>query len=170
MNQLHRMMCTEICKYFNCGYNEIFSRRRQKNLVNAKKVIYWILRREGLTYNQIARLVNKDHETVIVGIRSLPDEYKKYALSMFSKYKKYGLRESKELEQQTFNDRMNKITELLNKGLTEQEVADRLGESLTSVSTDISLHIGKKKIPDYSYGSAGFKIIHFFSQKNKKNY
>lgn len=170
MNQLHRMMCTEICKYFNCGYTEIFSRRRQKNLVNAKKVIYWILRREGLTYNQIARLVNKDHETVIVGIRSLPDEYKKYALSMFSKYKKYGLRESKELEQQTFNDRMNKITELLNKGLSEREIADKIGESVTNITTDISLYIEKKKVPDYRPKSDGFKIMHIFSQKNKKNY
>lgn len=170
MNTLHKRMISEICKYFGVQFQEIFTRRRYKKLVYAKKVIYWILRREGLTYNQIARLVQKDHETIIVGVRSLPETYKEYALSLFKKYKKYGLREKKYKEEDIFIERMNNIAEYLNKGYTEEQIAKILGYSCQDVLDDISLYIEKKKVPDYSFNSKGFKIMHFFSQKNKKNY
>ena len=170
MNTLHRKMVEEICQHFGCNFNEVFSRRRQRNLVYAKKVIYWILRKEGLTYNQIARLVQKDHETVLVGIRTLPDEYKGYAQKIMNKYKKWGLREQKIQDEEVFTAKMVRIADYLNKGLSEQQIADEIGESYSKVVGDISLYIDKKKVPDYNPKSDGFKIIHIFSQKNKNNY
>lgn len=167
MNTLHRKMVDEICKHFGCTFNDIFSRRRQKNVVYAKKVIYWILRREGLTYNQIARLVNKDHETVLVGIRTLPTDYKTYALSIFSKYKKWGLKISKEYEEKTFFELMGNVVDLMNKGFTVKQIAKELNYSVEYIIDKISLHTDQKKVPDYQQGS--YKI-EYFLQKNKKTY
>lgn len=170
MNSLHRKMVEEICQHFSCNFNEVFSRRRQKNLVYAKKVIYWILRKERLTFNQIARMLEKDHETIIKGIRTLPDQYRSYAQAILNKYKKWGIREQKIQDDEVFTSRMNKIADFLNKGLSEQQIADRLGDSCNKVASDISLYINKKKVPDYNPKSVGYKIIHIFAQKNKKNY
>lgn len=170
MNSLHKKMIEEVCQHFGCNYIDVFSRRRQKNLVYAKKVVYWILRKEGLTFNQIGRMLEKDHETIIIGIRTLPEQYKSYAQKIMNKYKKWGLREQKIQDEEVFTSKMVRIADYLNKGLSEQQIADEIGESYNKVVGDISLYIDKKKVPDYNPKSDGFKIIHIFSQKNKKNY
>ena len=168
MNNLHKMMIEEVCKFFKCSYTDIFSRIRQKNVVCAKKVIYWVLRREGLTYNQISRLVKKDHETIIMGVRTLPDEFKSFALLLFNKYKKYGLREAQDQEEESFKVRMNIIINLLNNGYSEHQISQKLGESCELVADDIAKHTIKKLIPDYK--NYNYKKIYTFLQKNKNNY
>ena len=167
MNTLHRKMIEEICQYFGCNFQEVFSRRRQKNLIYAKKVIYWILRREGLSYNQIARLVNKDHETIIIGIRTMPQEFKRYAFYIFNKYRKWGLKEQQITDENIFNEKITKIVDMLNNGMREKEIAKALNETENYIINRIALYIELKKIPDYKEGIYKYK---YFFQKNKKNY
>lgn len=166
MNTLHKRMINEICEYFGVQFQEIFTRRRYTKLVNAKKVIYWILRREGLTFNQIAKIVQKDHETVIMGVRTLPDEFKNYALSICSKYKKWGLKNALEQENEQKRQKRIKIVNLLNEGKSVSDISIAIKESIGYVNEQISLYLEPRKVPNYKSG--GYFIKYF--EKNKKNY
>ena len=166
MNTLHKRMIKEICEYFGVQFQEIFTRRRYKKLVYAKKVIYWILRREGLTFNQIANIVKKDHETVIMGVRTLPDEYKPYALSICSKYKKWGLKDALEQENEQKRQKRIKIVNLLNEGKSVSDISTMIKESIGYVNEQISLFLEPRKVPNYKSGEYFIKYF----EKNKKNY
>lgn len=166
MNNLHEKLINEVCEYFGVPFHDVFTRRRRLKLVNAKKVIYWILRRDGLTYNQIARIVKKDHETVMMGIRTLPDEYKPYALDICNKYKKWGLKDALEKENALKKEKRKKIVHLLNQGKDIYYISEVIKESITFIKEQLSMYIEQKTIPNYSTGKY---IIKYF-EKNKKNY
>ena len=159
MNTLHKRMINEICEYFGVQFQEIFTRRRYKNLVCAKKVIYWILRREGLTYNQIANIVQKDHETVMMGVRTLPDEFKNYALRICSKYKKWGLMDALEKEKEQKKQKRIKIVNFLNEGKSVSDISVLINESIGYVNEQVSLYLEARKVPNYKSG--GYFVKYF---------
>ena len=53
--------------------------RGTKAVSHTRKVIYMILKNKGLSYHEIGEELNRDHSSVVHGVRTfkfLPDEYK----------------------------------------------------------------------------------------------
>ena len=166
MNNIHQQMIAEICEYFNVYPRDIFTGRRIKKIVNAKKVIYWILRKEKLTYNQIAKIVKKDHETVISGIKTIPVEYKPYAQKIYNRYKKIVTDEQLKQELEKIKQHHTKIVDMLNDNKSIKDISETLEESEDFVKKQISKNIELRKIPNYQTGTYTEKYF----EKNKKNY
>ena len=163
MNALHIKMIMEVCEKFGCEFIDIFTSRRGRNVTNAKKVIYWLLRKEGLSYWNIGKMLEKDHTCILVGIRTLPEEYKSYAQAIYNKYRKQESLEQTKLEEQALEEKLVKITDFLNKGLTIKDIAKELGSTYDEVAKIYSLYVLEKKIPDYSTGYQ--KIEYFYKKK-----
>ena len=162
MEVLRIKMIMDVCDKFGCNFIDVFSTRRGQNVISAKKVIYWILRREGLSYVEIGRMLNKDHSSVMNGIGSMPAEFRDYAESVYRKYCK-NVKASDEAQEET----VNKIAEYLNKGLTLKQIAAEMKKSYNDVAQLFSLYIYEKKIPVYSMGC---QKSEFLVKKIKKNY
>lgn len=167
MNDLHRRMIDEVCCNFKCGINDILSRRRQRNIVYAKKIIYWVLRKDGLTFNQIARMVDKDHETIINGINTIRDEHRVYASKIFTKYRRKAKQDEKEQAERIFNDNLEKIIQMLNEGYSHNQIAIKLHKQSYEIIDLIINNIEQRMIPNYKSEKSSVK---YFLKKNKKNY
>lgn len=163
MNTLHRRMIKEICEYFGVQFQEIFTGRRYTKLVYAKKVIYWILRREGLTYNQIANIVQKDHETIINGIKTIRDEHRIFASKIFTKYRREAKQDEKEQAERIFNDNLKKIIQMLNEGYSHNQIAIKLHKQTYEIIDLIINNIEQKVMPNYKSGKSN--IIKYFEKK-----
>lgn len=58
---------------FGYTVQEIVSQSRARKLVMARQfVMYWAWRRSGLSMPQIGRRLNRDHTTILAGIRAYP--------------------------------------------------------------------------------------------------
>lgn len=67
----YEKLIEDICFAFNLRKEHILSKRRDKRLIEVKKLIYWILRNEGLSFPQIGKLMNKDHSTILKVLRGM---------------------------------------------------------------------------------------------------
>jgi chromosomal replication initiation ATPase DnaA len=63
----------DIFEKYGVKKQHLFSRRRNAELVKVKKLTYWTLRQAGLSLPKIGKLMNKDHSTVLYGIRTFKD-------------------------------------------------------------------------------------------------
>ena len=64
----------EVCEYYGISFDEIMSKSRLSILVEARSVCYYILRHSfNLQLYKIAKIFNKNHATVMFGIRRLED-------------------------------------------------------------------------------------------------
>lgn len=63
-----------VCDYFEIPLERIFKKSRKKELVLGRHVICFLLfKYSKLSKTDIAKFVNKDHTTVINGLRTLQD-------------------------------------------------------------------------------------------------
>lgn len=61
-----------VCRYYGLTKSELLSERRLRAYAYPRFVAMHLMRREGLSYQQIARrLKRKDHTTVIHGLRCI---------------------------------------------------------------------------------------------------
>ena len=61
----------EICRMYGVERIHLFSRRRDKKVVEARKTAYWVLRNCGLSFPQIGKIMHKDHTTVLKVLRGM---------------------------------------------------------------------------------------------------
>lgn len=64
----------DICEKYGVKKQHLLSRRRDAELVKIKKLTYWTLRQAGLSLPKIGKLMNKDHSTVLYGIRTFNEK------------------------------------------------------------------------------------------------
>ena len=65
-----RTMLLPIMKKHCVFWSEVMSDQRQKIYTDARQEMYIRLRVEGWSYTRIARLFNRDHTTILSGVRS----------------------------------------------------------------------------------------------------
>ena len=148
----------EIAVKFYVTHNDIFSIKRCRNIVKARMVLYKLMYMFGYSIHQIANILNKDHTTIIHGLRRVDEDEK---LSLISK----ELYEKHYEPCERFNSKdikkvfMYVIQDFLNKGKSLYDVSEELGISLNMVNKYAPFVLKcKKKVPDYKNG--GFKIIY----------
>lgn len=160
-------MIQEVCNNFGVKPDDIYSLRRDKNTVSAKKAIYYVLRQSGLSFSQIGRIVNKDHQTVLITLRSMSNDLIKYATSIYNKYIDMGIKEELKLQNTILNQNRKKIIDLLNRNYTMGQIIDETKLSRSYVEEQINYFLTNglyKKVPNYHTG--GVSIC--FYDKNKK--
>lgn len=64
-----RVMLLPFLKKHGVVWSEMVANRREKVLTLARQEMYTVLRRSGWTYTRIARLFNRDHTSVLWGVR-----------------------------------------------------------------------------------------------------
>ena len=71
-----------ICKYFDINISSLKSSKREQKLIYARKISYYILRKElNLTWSIIGKIIgNKNHSTVLQAYRSIEEDLKKSSL------------------------------------------------------------------------------------------
>jgi hypothetical protein len=151
-----REMINEVCLYFGVKPDDIQSLRRDKYTASAKKVIYCVLRMFRLTFNQIGRIVNKDHQTVLITIRRTDKKLKKYAEYIYKKYMKLGLEEEINQQQFILRNQRRKIIELLNKGYLKSQISKETHLDPDFIEEQIRFFLEnhwQKKIPNYKNGT-----------------
>lgn len=76
----------KIIKIINDTFNvDIVSKTRKQDYVDGRMIYYRILRDLGYGYQPIARTLNKDHSTIIHGIRAF-DDVTTYDKELYNKY------------------------------------------------------------------------------------
>jgi len=166
MGSLCKSMMEKVCNNFEVSIDEIFSTRRYEKIVNAKKVIYYVLRKSGLSFNQISRIVNKDHQTIMRGIATIPQEYLPYADYISKQYKDWKQAEKEEQNNLLLEKERQHILELLNAGESINNIALNINKSKSYTEQQILRHFERKILPDYKKNA---QFIKYF-EKNKKNY
>lgn len=54
--------------------DDILSRKKSRHIVEARNHCFWHFRQSGKSYPQIGRFFNRDHTTVLHGVRKFIDE------------------------------------------------------------------------------------------------
>jgi chromosomal replication initiation ATPase DnaA len=75
-----------ICKVSGLNKEDILSDSRERHLVRARQLFYACLRSEGTSWTRIARLVGRDHTTVMRGVDNVPSEAIKEILVLAKEY------------------------------------------------------------------------------------
>lgn len=58
-----------VCRRHKVAPGEVVSDKRDKPLVKARQELYYLLRKQGWTYPQIGRRLNRDHSSILHGVR-----------------------------------------------------------------------------------------------------
>jgi chromosomal replication initiator protein len=68
------LIIVTVCEYFNLPFDKLLKKDRQSNVVLARNIlIYFLFKYTTLSKSDIARMLNKDHTTVIHSFRALQD-------------------------------------------------------------------------------------------------
>jgi len=70
MMDMYEEIIDSICQAYGIKKMHLLSKRRDKKLVYVKKLTYVTLRNLGLSLPKIGKLLNKDHTTILHGIRT----------------------------------------------------------------------------------------------------
>ena len=75
-------MVKKICDKINITYEEMKSSTRIQEVVSARQSIWYIFNKEyGMTFTSISKIFNKNHATIIHGVKKVEDElylYRKF--------------------------------------------------------------------------------------------
>lgn len=156
----------KIAKDFGVCLND-FEKRNFKNIADAKRVAYYVLRLIGLSTTQIGYVMDKDHSSVINGLNTikyhdgLTDKANSYYVWFKENYPNsikqntYGLRS-------TCIEIREKIKKCLNEGITDpSEIAFKTHCRKIVIKEHLKYILEnspKKKIPNYKNGT--FKEIY----------
>ena len=149
-------MIEEVCGYFGVKPDDIQSLRREQKIVNAKKVIYYVLRLYGLSFNQIGRIVHKDHQTVLITIRTMSKELKKYANYIYRKYMNLVLEEEINEQRSILRKQRRQIIDMLNKNYPLGQIVFETNQSKEFIIEQVDFFMKngwRKKIPNYKNGT-----------------
>lgn len=61
----------DVAKVYRTIPEEVMGRSREGTLPNARHAVYWSLREAGLSLPAIGRVMDRDHSTVLSGIRKV---------------------------------------------------------------------------------------------------
>jgi len=59
---------TQAAAAYHVTDDEVLSRTRTADICNARHILYWLLRSEGLSYPKIGALLERDHTTILHGV------------------------------------------------------------------------------------------------------
>lgn len=158
-------MINEVARHYNIRPDIVFSGRRDRKTVCAKKVIYYVLRLLGFSLTRIGYYANKDHQTVLHAVQTIPSGLKKYAQEIYDKYAE-KIVEDKTIKK-VILDETDQIIDLLNKNYSAEEIASALGMPKKKVKEKIDWLINNKcfkKIPNYRTGEI---LIRFYGKNEK---
>lgn len=82
-------MIEEVCVKFGTSRGEIFSQRRNKGSVTARKIIYKVLTLDGNSTTKVGQIMSRDHSSVVVGIHFIDEnkDLSEYATYLYLKYR-----------------------------------------------------------------------------------
>lgn len=163
----------KICQGFGCSVSDLESSRRGRPYVQAKSVAIRFLRLAGLSYQQVGRMLGKDHSTVMHADRkcqSMP-ELNEMALQFYLQFRQIESRADDDLiKKEIFRIELDRerIVELYNKGLPIEKIAAELEATVVYVENHLKFIKSVyqvKKVPDYKTHTT--REI-FFQKKSKK--
>ena len=160
-------MIKEVCQKFGINPSDIKSTRKDKNTASAKKVVYYVLRKSGLSFNQIGRAVNKNHETVLATLRNISQELTEYADKVSELYT--GI--SEELNKQQIYKQRRVLIELLNKGLKLKQIIKETNLSPEFIQEQVQFFYDNewiKKVPNYK--NCTYKMVFYEKDLPKNRY
>lgn len=143
-----REIIQEVCDYFKIKTDDIQSLRREKSVANAKKVIYYVFHLFGLSYNQIGRIVNKEHSGIMHAVKTISPELKRYAIAIYDKYS--GNTKILSIEEQR-----HLIVECLNDGCDLDQIVAKTNICKDTVTEHINFLVDRgwfKKLQNYKTG------------------
>lgn len=158
-------MIKEVALHYGVRPDIVFSGRRDSRTVCCKKVIYYVLRLHGFSLTRIGYYVQKDHQTVLHAIRTIPDGLKSYAEEIYKKYAD-DKKEDKTIKKVEVYD-IDRIISLLNKNYTIKQISSETGMSIKYVKDKVDDLIKNKcfkKIPNYRTGEI---LIRFYGKDKK---
>jgi len=69
-----------VCSHLNVSALEFLSQRRNRRIVDARAVAYWVARKHtSASFPQIGRAYERDHSSVLVALRRLDEHFAEYA-------------------------------------------------------------------------------------------
>lgn len=68
------ILLARVYEKFGVTLDELRSGDRHKNIAHARLVAYWLLRQRGLSFPEIGRVLNRDHTSVMYGVRKVDSE------------------------------------------------------------------------------------------------
>ena len=60
-----------VCRHFGVTLDQLRSKDRHAHIADARHVAMWLLRERGLSFPAIARILHRDHTTVMSGVRKI---------------------------------------------------------------------------------------------------
>lgn len=142
-----KQVADAICEKYEIKMDDIYSNRHTKSVVDAKRVLYYVFRKAGMSLYEIGRYVKKNHESVLNTLKKVLPEQKIYGDLLFDVY----CSESRE-------DRTKKICNLLNEGKTKEEIYNLTGFSKEFIEERIK-KIRVKKVPNYQTSEITIKYF-----------
>ncbi len=148
----------EVCVKFGTSRGEIFSQRRNKGSVTARKIIYKVLTLDGNSTTKVGRIMIRNHSSIVVGIHSIDEnkDLSKYATYLYLKYREEE-KVSPDIDAETAKKIMiNYVRKYHNKGLSVEQISDELDlkQDTVKLLLNIIKHDYKeKKVPCYDKGT-----------------
>ena len=105
-----------VCDKFKVKYDDIMSLRRDIATASAKRVIYYVFRLYGLSYQQIARAVNKEHTAILHSVKTMPEDLKSYAQAIYDRFSSSNM---------TIEEQRDMLIEYLNQGCKLEELMEK---------------------------------------------
>ena len=156
----------DVCNKFCIKPSDIFSQRKDKNTASAKKVVYYVLRKSGLSFCQIGKIVNKNHETILTTLKNISKELTEYADKVAELYT--GIKE--ELINQDINKQRKVLIDMLNKGYKLNKIIKETNLSSEFIKEQIQFFYDNdwlKKVPNYK--NCTYKMVFYEKDLHKNN-
>lgn len=62
-----------VLNYYNVKYDDLFTKSRNFDILDARRSICWILNRDGFSLPSIALIFNNNHTTIMHNIKAIND-------------------------------------------------------------------------------------------------
>lgn len=70
----HQAALRLVCNKYGVSLMALLARDRHKRISHVRCIAYWKLRQHGYSYPEIGALMQRDHTTVMVGVRKVESE------------------------------------------------------------------------------------------------
>ena len=77
------------CELFGACPILVMGGSRKRELVFSRYLIYYQLRKQGLTFARIGKIMNKDHATIVHGVAKLKNDLETKFEPVYSNFKKF---------------------------------------------------------------------------------
>lgn len=140
----------EALDYFKVSKSELFSEMRALRICFCRFVLYRAFLFAGNSTTWVGRFFNRDHSTIMHGIKRLNPKQEEYAYYLYLKYadKEQNSENSKTLKA------LIKVKELYNSGKNPEQIAQTINADATTTEALLRLMKNKykpKSVPDYKH-------------------